>query len=70
MSLRTLGWGTFAVLLVLSAGCDWSVSSQAPTPLSGTPTGATSPSLIPTTAASPAAGDQSEAASPVAPPKT
>ncbi len=70
MSLRTLGWGTCAVLLVLSAGCDWSVSSQAPTPLSGTPTGATSPSLISTTTASPAAGDQTEATSPVAPPKT
>ena len=52
MALRSVGWGIFAVLLVLSAGCDWPLSSQpsasltpttgavaAPTALTSTPQG-------------------------------
>ena len=32
MTLRSLGWGTLAVLLVLSAGCDWPLGSRPPAP--------------------------------------
>src|SRR5437868_121480 len=35
MALRSVGWGIFAVLLMLSAGCDWPLSSQPSA--SGTP---------------------------------
>lgn len=51
MALRSLGWGTLALLLVLSAGCDWPLASQPPT--SPTPSASVAPSAgaAPTTTA-------------------
>jgi len=64
MALRSLGWGTFAVLLVLSAGCDWPFASQPPASITPSPsTGAPAP----TTAFTPTPQGQAGAASPVLP---
>jgi hypothetical protein len=49
MALRTLGWGTFVVLLVLSAGCDWPLSSQPPASLTPSTGAAAAPTALTST---------------------